>query len=91
MNHKVLMTISQKLLLWKGTCYKLREGYYINPDCYPMSLLINLMILDDSTMHYRLGQGGRSWQPFVKGKIGHENFRQARIYYFREKCRPWRP
>ena len=24
-------------------------------------------------------QGGRTWQPFVGGKNGHENFRQARI------------
>ena len=31
-------------------------------------------------------QGGRSWQPFVEGKNGHENYRQARIYYFRDKC-----
>ena len=23
-------------------------------------------------------QGGRTWQPFVGGKNGHENFRQAR-------------
>ena len=25
-------------------------------------------------------QGGRTWQPFVGGKNGHETFRQARIY-----------
>ena len=31
-------------------------------------------------------QGGRTWQPFVRGKNGHENFRQARIYNFRDKC-----
>ena len=31
-------------------------------------------------------QGGRSWQPFGEGKNGHENFRQAHIYYFRDKC-----
>ena len=31
-------------------------------------------------------QGGRSWQPFVEGKNGHENFRQARIYNFRDIC-----
>ena len=30
-------------------------------------------------------QGGRSWQPFLEGKNGHENFRQAHIYYFRDK------
>ena len=31
-------------------------------------------------------QGGRTWQPFVGGKNGHEKFRQARIYNFRDKC-----
>ena len=33
----------------------------------------------------RVGQGGRTWQPFVGGKNCHENFRQARIYNFRDK------
>ena len=33
-------------------------------------------------------QGGRTWKPFVGGKNGHENFRQARIYNFlRQMCR----
>ena len=32
------------------------------------------------------GQGGRTWQPYVGGKDGHENFRLARIYNFRDKC-----
>ena len=31
-------------------------------------------------------QGGRTWQPFVGGKNGHENFRQAHIYNFHDKC-----
>ena len=31
-------------------------------------------------------QGGRAWQPFVGGKNGHANFRQVRIYNFRDKC-----
>ena len=31
-------------------------------------------------------QSGRTWQPFVEGKIGHEKFCQARIYSFRDKC-----
>ena len=31
-------------------------------------------------------QGGRTWQPFVGSKNGNENFRQARIYNFRDKC-----
>ena len=31
-------------------------------------------------------QGGRTWQPFVGGKNGHEFLRQARIYNFCNKC-----
>ena len=31
-------------------------------------------------------QGGRTWQPFVRSKNGNENFRQARIYNFCDKC-----
>ena len=31
-------------------------------------------------------QGGRTWQAFGGGKNGHETFRQARIYNFRDKC-----
>ena len=31
-------------------------------------------------------QGGRTWQAFGGGKHGHETFRQARIYNFRDKC-----
>ena len=34
----------------------------------------------------RCNQGGRTWQPFVGGKKGHENFCQARFYNFRDKC-----
>ena len=32
------------------------------------------------------GQGGRTWLAFGGGKNGHETFRQARIYNFRDKC-----
>ena len=31
-------------------------------------------------------KGGRSWQPFGKGKNGYKSFHQARICYFRHKC-----
>ena len=31
-------------------------------------------------------QGGRTGQAFGGGKNGHETFRQARIYNFRDKC-----
>ena len=33
-----------------------------------------------------LRQGGRTWQPFVGSKNGHENFRQVGIYNFCDKC-----
>ena len=36
--------------------------------------------------HFKHRQGGRTWQPFVGGKSGHENFRQAGIHNFRDKC-----
>ena len=35
---------------------------------------------------HSLKQGGRTWQAFGGGKNGHETFRQARIYNFRDKC-----
>jgi len=47
---------------------------------------------DQSGMHKAaffclgVGQGGRTWQPFIGGKNGQENVRQARIYNFRVKC-----
>ena len=31
-------------------------------------------------------QGGRTWLAFGGGKNGHETFRQAHIYNFRDKC-----
>ena len=37
-------------------------------------------------VNYDEGQGGRTWQAFGGGKNGHETFRQARIYNFRDKC-----
>ena len=39
-----------------------------------------------SEMTFDLVQGGRTWQAFGGGKNGHETFRQARIYNFRDKC-----
>ena len=37
-------------------------------------------------MFFRTKQGGRTWKAFGGGKNGHETFRQARIYNFRDKC-----
>ena len=37
-------------------------------------------------IRFTIMQGGRSWQPFGKGKNGHGNSRQTRICYFHDKC-----
>ena len=51
------------------------------------NLQIECWILQDLSFHmFSHDQGGRTWQPFVMGKNGHENFRQSRIYTFRNKC-----
>ena len=34
----------------------------------------------------RINQGDRTWQAFGGGENGHETFRHARIYNFRDKC-----
>ena len=45
------------------------------------------LLASSSSSHWKPKiQGGRTWQPFVGGKNGHENFRQARIYNFCDKC-----
>ena len=36
--------------------------------------------------HFAVLQGGRTWQAFGGGKHGHETFRQACNYNFRDKC-----
>ena len=41
---------------------------------------------EEKQIDFYICQGGRAWQPFVGGKNGRENFRQARIYNFRDKC-----
>ena len=51
----------------------------VNP-IYPATFVLG------PDIHLGIYQGGRTWQPFVGGKNGHENFRQARIYNFRDKC-----
>ena len=43
---------------------------------------MNFIVVVNVSKH----QGGRTWQPFVRGKSGHDNFRQARIHDFRDKC-----
>ena len=40
----------------------------------------------DSFLDSNSKQGGRTWQAFGGGKHGHETFRQARNYNFRDKC-----
>ena len=47
------------------------------------SALVNL---GKGKISFTLEQGGRTWQAFGGGKHGHETFRQARNYNFRDKC-----
>ena len=47
---------------------------------------IHLALISIFHFRYTQNQGGRSWQPFGKGKNGHKNFHQASIYYFCVKC-----
>ena len=51
-----------------------------------MTMLMVILKLFIRLKHLISEQGGRTWQPFVGGKNGHENFRQAHIYKFRDKC-----
>ena len=45
-----------------------------------------MVTVGKGTFYKICNQGGKTWQPFVGGKIDHENFCQARIYNFRDKC-----
>ena len=45
-----------------------------------------ILLLGSWYLENRYIQGGRTWQPFAGGKNGHENFRQARIHNFLDKC-----
>ena len=54
---------------------------------FQMMALTNIFPRTASTnIFQRYYQGGRTWQPFVRSKNGNENFRQARIYNFCDKC-----
>ena len=51
-----------------------------------LTVLVNKLLLKMFSFLLRcLQQGGRTWQPFVGGKNGQANFRQAN-YNFRDKC-----
>ena len=51
----------------------------------PLLLMLVWLVCVPLLMIIDAVQGGSSWQPFGEGKNGHhKNFRQARIYYFRE-------
>ena len=45
-----------------------------------------VLVLLLGTVRSEFSQGGRTRQAFGGGKNGHETFRQARIYNFRDKC-----
>ena len=50
---------------------------------------INIDVIREQNVFYHWTQGGRTWQAFGGGKNGHETFRQARIYNFRDKSQLW--
>ena len=51
-----------------------------------ITLIVLLSLYCSNTGMVCTVQGGRTWQAFGGGKNGHETFRQARIYNFRDKC-----
>ena len=63
--------------------YCVCSAYYTEPVFYKTGPFFLQYFLD---FLFTTQQGGRSWQLFVEGKNVHENFCQARIYYFRDKC-----
>ena len=79
-------------------CYHASTGVYLlgNQWCSPWSLVSDLTSSGFSSspigvpvplfFQCRRGQVGRTWQPFVGGKNGDGNFRQARNYNCRDKC-----
>ena len=80
-------------LVWFFTFLSL--SFFCREPCYSFvwslsPLQLQILDLSHSEIEYKynhiLKQGGRTWQPFVGGKNGRENFRQARIYNFRDKC-----
>ena len=67
------------------------QCYEIPPPCCKFGSRSPVFPLDakfGSYVSYQvyIEQGGRTWQPFVEGKNGHENFRQTHVYNFRDKC-----
>ena len=68
----MLMTITMKMMMMTMAITMMTM----------MTMMMDIKIL----LNIRLHQGGRTWQPFVGGKNGHENFRQMRIAFFRDKC-----
>ena len=54
-------------------------------NCF-MNGIIFMLVFQFQFKKFCCHQGGRTWQPFVGSKNGDENFRQARIHNFRDKC-----
>ena len=55
-------------------------------NCFNGSPMIQMWGVFIAGFQVNIVEGGRTWQPFVGNKNGHENFRQARIYNFRDNC-----
>ena len=64
----------------------LQEEKFENSVFITLNEFSEAVIYQYQIYHHHYIQSVRTWQPFVGDKNGHENFRQARIYNFRDKC-----
>ena len=78
--HPSDMVLSDRPLLWSYTCIPHKQT--------PSQVFLQNGISRGGSvlLVFAKTQGGRTWQAFGGGKNGHETFRQARIYNFRDKC-----
>ena len=86
----IISAVIASFLLFSSASSYYHYGYDYNNDGSNHLVLILLGVIMlvlpiiSASITYR--QGGRTWQAFGGGKNGHETFRQARIYNFRDKC-----
>ena len=84
-----LLLVYTSCCLWRITtsmCIHLYELQQYLCSLFLVFRFIRRVSFKHQLLMLHIYQGGRTWEPFVGGKNGHENFRQARIYNFRDKC-----
>ena len=97
--HQILLSLLSPLLSLEDNSslsrlfleiYELREDFQMifsfEDDQYACNILKWLGPMPPYGQRVPTDQGGRTWQAFGGGKHGHETFRQARNYNFRDKC-----